>query len=168
MGGSIGYFSGDPLRLLEDAQILRPSYFPSVPRVLNRVYAGAAATMAGTGLKSALLRKAVETKLTELHRSGINTHALWDRVVFKKVIGASVFFLSWTVGIDHRVVMYFQIQALLGGNVKMITSGSAPISPEVIDFLKIAFACDVIEGMWIARCTLPLDVLIFIRLFLAL
>jgi hypothetical protein len=29
----------------------------------------------------------------------------------------------------------------------MVTSGSAPISPEVMDFLKIAFACEVAEGM---------------------
>ena len=29
----------------------------------------------------------------------------------------------------------------------MVTSGSAPISPQVMDFLKIAFACEVAEGM---------------------
>ena len=41
-----------------------------------------------------------------------------------------------------------KIQAVLGGNVKLITSGSAPISVEVMDFLKIAFAADVIEGQF--------------------
>lgn len=41
IGGAIGYFTGDPLRLLEDAAILKPIYFPSVPRVLNRVYQSA-------------------------------------------------------------------------------------------------------------------------------
>ena len=41
IGGAIGYFTGDPLRLLEDAAILKPNYFPSVPRVLNRVYQSA-------------------------------------------------------------------------------------------------------------------------------
>lgn len=36
-GAAIGYFTGDPLRLLEDAQVLQPQFFPCVPRVLNRV-----------------------------------------------------------------------------------------------------------------------------------
>jgi long-chain acyl-CoA synthetase len=33
----IGYYSGDPLKLIEDCQILKPTIFPSVPRVLNRI-----------------------------------------------------------------------------------------------------------------------------------
>ena len=30
--------------------------------------------------------------------------------------------------------------------MKLVISGSAPISAEVLDFLKIALACDVYEG----------------------
>jgi long-chain acyl-CoA synthetase len=30
--------------------------------------------------------------------------------------------------------------------VKLMVCGSAPISAEVLDFLKIALACDVLEG----------------------
>ncbi len=30
--------------------------------------------------------------------------------------------------------------------MKLVTSGSAPISAEVLDFLKIALACDLFEG----------------------
>jgi hypothetical protein len=30
--------------------------------------------------------------------------------------------------------------------VKVVTTGSAPISAEVLDFLKIALACDIFEG----------------------
>lgn len=30
--------------------------------------------------------------------------------------------------------------------MKLVVSGSAPISAEVLDFLKIALACDVYEG----------------------
>jgi long-chain acyl-CoA synthetase len=37
VGAAIGYFTGDPLRLLEDAQVLKPLLFPAVPRVLNRI-----------------------------------------------------------------------------------------------------------------------------------
>lgn len=39
-----------------------------------------------------------------------------------------------------------QMRDALGGRVRLITSGSAPIHPSILDFLKIAFSCDVIEG----------------------
>jgi|SRR5712672_1791896 len=85
LGGAIGFFTGDPLRLLEDAQILKPNFFPSVPRVLNRIYQ--AAMLAGnvSGLKGAIFRLAVQTKLDNLHATGVVTHPFWDRLVFRKV-----------------------------------------------------------------------------------
>jgi long-chain acyl-CoA synthetase len=85
MGVPVGYFSGDNLRLLEDAQILKPVYFISVPRVLNRVYAGVSAALAGGGLKATLLQKAIDAKLNLLRTTGGRDHLLWDRLVFKKV-----------------------------------------------------------------------------------
>ncbi|GLB35097.1 putative AMP-binding enzyme [Lyophyllum shimeji] len=122
VSGKIGYFTGDPLRLLEDAQLLKPNFFPSVPRVLNRVYQAAMAGGNVPGLKGNLFRQAIKTKLDKLHATGDPTHFFWDKLVFRK------------------------IQAVLGGQIQLITSGSAPISPDVMDFLKIAFACDVTEG----------------------
>jgi len=122
LGGAIGFFTGDPLRLLEDAQILKPNYFPSVPRVLNRIYQAAMVAGNVPGLKGAIFRRAVQTKLENLHATGVTTHPLWDRLVFRK------------------------IQAVLGGNVKLVVCGSAAISAEVLDFLKIALACEIVEG----------------------
>ncbi|KAF9458659.1 hypothetical protein BDZ94DRAFT_1270171 [Collybia nuda] len=122
VGGRIGYFTGDPLRLLEDAQLLRPNFFPSVPRVLNRVYQAAMLGGNVPGLKGALFRKAIQVKLDKLHATGNATHVFWDKLVFRK------------------------IQAVLGGQIMLISSGSAPISAEVMDFLKIAFSCEVTEG----------------------
>ncbi|KAF8558453.1 long-chain-fatty-acid-CoA ligase [Imleria badia] len=122
LGGCIGFFTGDPLRLLEDAQFLKPHYFPAVPRVLNRVYQSAMTAGNAPGLKGALFKMAVQTKLDQLHKTGINTHLLWDRLVFSK------------------------IRAVLGGNVILVSTGSAPISAEVIDFMKIALCCEVAEG----------------------
>lgn len=37
-GMAIGYYSGDPLQLLDDLKELKPTYFPSVPRLFNRIY----------------------------------------------------------------------------------------------------------------------------------
>ncbi|TFY65500.1 hypothetical protein EVG20_g5564 [Dentipellis fragilis] len=123
-GGSIGFFTGDPLRLLEDAQLLKPNFFPSVPRVLNRIYQAAMVAGNVPGFKGAIFRRAVAAKLQKIHTTGDNTHAFWDRIVFKK------------------------IQAVLGGNLRLVTCGSAPITAEVMDFLRVALACDILEGQY--------------------
>ncbi|EPQ27286.1 uncharacterized protein PFL1_05209 [Pseudozyma flocculosa PF-1] len=121
-GGKIGFFCGDTTRLVEDAQILQPSMFASVPRVLNRIAALIEAQARAPGLKGKLLRTAIDAKVANHDRDGTLTHALYDRLVFNKV------------------------KKVLGGNVKFIVSGSAPIRPEVLKLLRVAFNCDVREG----------------------
>lgn len=140
IGGCIGYFTGDPLRLLEDAQILKPHFFPAVPRVLNRVYQSAMAAGNVPGLKGALFRLAVQTKLDQLHTTGINTHPLWDFLVFSKVCNIPEYRCL------GRCQSFLKIRAVLGGNVVLVSTGSAPISAEVIDFLRIALYCEVTQG----------------------
>jgi long-chain acyl-CoA synthetase len=37
-GCKYGFYSGDPLKLFDDLQVLKPTLFPSVPRLFNRIY----------------------------------------------------------------------------------------------------------------------------------
>lgn len=39
-GGAVGFYSGDVLKLKEDLAELKPTVFPSVPRLYNRFYDG--------------------------------------------------------------------------------------------------------------------------------
>lgn len=39
IGVKIGYYQGDPLKLTLDCAALKPAFFPSVPRLFNRIYA---------------------------------------------------------------------------------------------------------------------------------
>lgn len=118
----IGYYQGDTLKLLDDVAILQPTIFVSVPRLFNRIYDKVlAGVKAKGGIAAFLFNRAFQSKKSNLKR-GIVEHALWDRLVF----GA--------------------IRARLGGKVKHIVSGSAPIAPDVIDFLRICFSADVYEG----------------------
>ncbi|KAJ7632188.1 hypothetical protein FB45DRAFT_1057323 [Roridomyces roridus] len=122
IGGRIGFFTGDPLRLIEDCQVLKPNFFPGVPRVLNRIYQAVMATADVPGFKGDLFRRAYQAKLEKFRTTGDNTHLFWDALVFRK------------------------IRAVLGGNLLLISSGSAPISRDVIEFLNVAFSCYVSEG----------------------
>jgi len=38
-GVKIGFYGGDPLKMVaDDIPLLRPTFFPSVPRLYNRIY----------------------------------------------------------------------------------------------------------------------------------
>lgn len=51
IGLRIGYYTGDPLRLIEDIAILKPAVLPAVPRILNRIAGKIQAARAESGLK---------------------------------------------------------------------------------------------------------------------
>ncbi|KAG0246130.1 hypothetical protein BGX31_004319 [Mortierella sp. GBA43] len=122
-GGRIGYSTGDPLMLLEDLAHLKPTVLPAVPRLLNRVYSKIlAATVGAPGLIGALARRGVAVKLANLKEGKGFTHPVWDRLLFSKVKQA------------------------LGGNIRFILTASAPISAEVLSFLRIAFCCNILEA----------------------
>ena len=119
----IGVFNGNVLKLKEDLGILKPTMFISVPRLFNKFYD----TIKGginqaTGLKRKLVDMAVDTKLKNLKESCSYTHGFYDTIVFKKM------------------------KNVLGGRVKFMVTASAPISLEVLNFLKICFSCPILEA----------------------
>ncbi|KAK3817723.1 MAG: hypothetical protein J3Q66DRAFT_340901 [Benniella sp.] len=124
LGGSrIGYFRGDINLLMEDINELKPTYFPTVPRLLNRIYAKiVAATIEAPGAVGEVSRRAVAEKLANLEAGKGVHHPHWDKVALEK------------------------IRNTLGGRVQVLLTGSAPISKEVLSFLRIAFSCVVAEG----------------------
>jgi long-chain acyl-CoA synthetase len=123
-GMKCGYYNGDPLKMIsDDLPCLKPTLFPSVPRLYNRIYGKIKDAFGqATGVKATLVSKAVSAKLAGLKSSGTVDHCLWDKIVFKK------------------------IKAMVGGNVRLMLTGSAPISSEVLDFLKVCFCCPIYEG----------------------
>ncbi|XP_028413327.1 long-chain-fatty-acid--CoA ligase 5-like isoform X3 [Dendronephthya gigantea] len=122
-GSRSGFSRGDIQLLFEDLRLLRPTVFPSVPRLLNRLYDMVTASIeASSGIKKSLFNKAFASKLADLERGNFYSNSFWDKVVFRK------------------------IQAILGGNVSVIITGAAPIEAKVLNFFKVVFGCWVIEG----------------------
>ncbi|KAF1319399.1 Long-chain-fatty-acid-coa ligase, partial [Globisporangium splendens] len=129
-GCQIGFYQGEVSKLMEDIALLKPTMFQSVPRVLNRVYDKITqGVKEAGGAKQYLFEKALASKLHRLHTQGIYTHGFWDYLVFDK------------------------LKALLGGRVRMVITGSAPMTKEVKEFLAVVLGCPVAEGYGLTEAT---------------
>ncbi|KAF4690128.1 hypothetical protein FOZ60_000584 [Perkinsus olseni] len=117
LGVAVGFYQGDPLKLMDDIAALRPTVFVSVPRLLNRLYERVITTNASAGFD-----KAVQAKLNLL-KCGTLKHSQYDRGVFDKI--------KERLGLDR---------------VQLVFTGSAPIATHVLDFLRLFFARPVLEG----------------------
>ncbi|XP_029441498.1 long-chain-fatty-acid--CoA ligase 1 isoform X2 [Rhinatrema bivittatum] len=120
-GARIGFFQGDIKLLPEDIKALRPTVFPVVPRLLNRMYDKIYA-QANTPLKRWILGIAARKKEAELKNGIVRRNSVWDKLVFHKV------------------------QGNLGGKVRLIITGAAPVSPNVLTFMRAAIGCQFYEG----------------------
>uniref|UniRef100_A0A665UJV5 Arachidonate--CoA ligase n=1 Tax=Echeneis naucrates TaxID=173247 RepID=A0A665UJV5_ECHNA len=127
-GGRIGYQQGDIHQLSDDLNVLKPTVFPVVPRILNRMY-DKINGQANTFLKRWVLHFAYRRKEAQLMKGIIRRDTLWDWLIFKKV------------------------QDSLGGRVRLILTGAAPVSPCILTFFRIAMSCQVYEGYGQTECT---------------
>uniref|UniRef100_A0A7N6F850 Long-chain-fatty-acid--CoA ligase n=1 Tax=Anabas testudineus TaxID=64144 RepID=A0A7N6F850_ANATE len=127
-GARIGYFQGDIRLLSDDLSTLRPTVFPVVPRLLNRIY-DKIFGQANTPLKRWFLGFAYRRKEAEIKKGIVRRDSIWDRFIFRKV------------------------QSSLGGRVRLMITGAAPISPAVLTFLRAAIGCQFYEGYGQTECT---------------
>ncbi|KAI5577158.1 hypothetical protein POPTR_009G109900v4 [Populus trichocarpa] len=124
-GASIGFWQGDVRYLMEDIQELKPSIFCGVPRVYDRIYTGTLAKVsAGGGLKKKLFDFAYNYKLGYLEKGFPQEKAapLLDRLVFDKTKQA------------------------LGGRVRILLSGAAPLPKHVEEFLRVTSCSTLSQG----------------------
>ena len=85
-GSRIGYFSGDPAQLTADCQVLKPSIFPSVPRLYNRIYGVLKDKMdSAGGCKTWLAHRAIASKIEALRANASYTSPCYDKLVFGKI-----------------------------------------------------------------------------------
>ncbi|XP_014314592.1 long-chain-fatty-acid--CoA ligase 1 isoform X4 [Myotis lucifugus] len=127
-GAKIGFFQGDIRLLMDDLKVLQPTIFPVVPRLLNRMF-DRIFGQANTTLKRWLLDFASKRKEAELRSCIIRNNSLWDKLIFRK------------------------IQSNLGGKVRLMITGAAPVSATVLTFLRAALGCQFYEGYGQTECT---------------
>ena len=63
---SVGLFSGDTKKLMEDLEILKPTIFTAVPKILNRIYSGMRKEM-NKSYFGGIMDRIVDSKIDNLH-----------------------------------------------------------------------------------------------------
>jgi long-chain acyl-CoA synthetase len=131
LGATLAYWERDPLKIVPNLSEVKPTYFPSVPRIFEKIHGAAVsnAEKAG-GLKKAIFNWAigVGSKVRELEHQGKEPGPL----------------LKLQHGFADKLVLS-KIRAIFGGRLEQGVSGAAPINPDILRFFDAAGVL-VLEG----------------------
>ncbi|CDJ66365.1 long-chain fatty acid CoA ligase, putative [Eimeria necatrix] len=95
----------------------------SVPRLFQRIEARVTSSLQGKSFVArSLFNQALAAKIRRLRSSGIPQHPFWDKVVFDK------------------------FKNLMGGRVRIMLTGSAPLDPHTLERMRAFFCCWIVEG----------------------
>jgi long-chain acyl-CoA synthetase len=126
LGSTIAYWEKDPQKIIPNLMEVKPTYFPSVPRIFEKLYTLAMANAPDPGQ----LRQAVEVgmKVRQAQEHGEEVPAELQSA-FDQAEEAP----------------YKNVRALFGGRMRYCASGAAPIAKEILEFF---YACGVpvLEG----------------------
>ena len=131
LGATLAYWERDPLKIVPNLSEVKPTYFPSVPRIFEKIHGAAVANAEKAGgLKKAIFDWSIRigAKVRELERQGKEPgfllkaqHDFADKQVLSK------------------------IRAIFGGKLEQAVSGAAPINPDILRFFDAAGVL-VLEG----------------------
>jgi long-chain acyl-CoA synthetase len=131
LGATLAYWEGDPNKIVPNLAELKPTYFPSVPRIFEKIYTAANSGMEKEGgLKKTIFDWSIKTgeKVRATERAGKKPGWLLQRQ-YKFA--------------DEKVLS--KIRGLFGGNLRLAISGAAPINPDILRFFDAAGVL-VVEG----------------------
>jgi len=121
VGATIAIWQKDPQKIVSDLMEVRPTYFPSVPRMFEKIY-----TLANANAEDpAALKKAIEIGLEVRQRQERGEPVPADmQQAFDQA--------------DEK--LFVNVRNLFGGRIRQCVTGAAPIAREILEFF---FACGV-------------------------
>jgi long-chain acyl-CoA synthetase len=131
LGATIAYWERDPLKIMSNLAEIKPTYFPSVPRIFEKIYTTATSAMEKEGgLKKAIFDWSIRVggKMREAERAERKPGFL-----LRKQYEFA----------DSKVLS--KIRGLFGGQLRLAVSGAAPINPDILRFFDAAGVL-VLEG----------------------
>ncbi|MFN8223501.1 MAG: long-chain fatty acid--CoA ligase [Gaiellales bacterium] len=131
-------FEPDPYAISESLLQIRPTVFPSVPRVFEKIHATVVSAFAETtGVK----RKLVDWALAVGREHG--TRRMEGRAIPR------------SLALKHRLadrLVYSKVKARLGGRLRLPIAGGAPLGKEVAEFFDM-LDIRIMEGYGLTECT---------------
>ncbi len=122
-GGSVALFSERQHKLIEDMQMVNPTLFCAVPKVLEVIYN---TILKKIDAKNVLIRKfvrrTINKKIKQLKDTGKVTFSTLENIALK------------------------QIRNLFGNNLRLVLIGGATLNENVFDFVKALIGCNIIHG----------------------
>ena len=128
LGSTIAYFGGDTRNIIPEVGEVKPTYLPSVPRIFEKIYTLATASLSDEDRAQLERAVALGVNVRDLQARG---HDVPDELKgpFAKA--------------DERV--FAKVRGIFGGNLRQAVSGAAPIAPEILEFFY-ASGVPVLEG----------------------
>ncbi len=131
LGTTIAYFGGDTKQIVSELMEVKPTYLPSVPRIFEKIYTLANAT--------------IEAKSPEEREQAVQAIALGIKVRNLQARGEQVPPELMKPFEEADEQLFKNVRAIFGGNVRHAVTGAAPIAKEILEFFWAA-GVPVLEG----------------------
>jgi long-chain acyl-CoA synthetase len=126
LGGTIAFWEKDPTKIIPNLAEVKPHYFPSVPRMFEKIYTLATTNAPDKEQLQQAVKLGVKVRLADRDGEPVPDEL---RKAFDQADEA----------------LYKNVRALFGGRIRECVTGAAPIAPEILEFF---YACGipVMEG----------------------
>ncbi|PNH04612.1 Long chain acyl-CoA synthetase 5 [Tetrabaena socialis] len=116
---------GDVRKLMDDVTALKPTLFAGVPRVFERVYNGVRDKVAGGSMLSRMI-----------FNWAFNRKAYYMKAGYKQSAASPI----------SDLLVFNNIKQRLGGKVRVLVSGSAPLSQQIESYMRVVVGAPFVQG----------------------
>jgi long-chain acyl-CoA synthetase len=143
VGATIVYWERDPQKIIPNLMEVKPTYFPSVPRMFEKIYSMAISNAPDKAQLEQAVQLGMKVRMMEARGETVPPEL---QEAFDKADAA----------------LFQNVRNIFGGQIKQAVTGAAPIAKEILEFF---YACGVIvlegwgmtETSTAATCNLPED-----------
>ncbi|MGH2836825.1 MAG: AMP-dependent synthetase/ligase, partial [Thermoleophilaceae bacterium] len=121
LGSTIAYWEKDPTKIVPNLTEVKPTYFPSVPRIFEKIYQLATSNAPDKEQLKQAVQLGLKVRLAQQRGEDVPAELM------EKFEGADK-------------ALYQNVRNIFGGRIRQCVTGAAPIAPEILEFF---FACGV-------------------------